>query len=289
MKKIINYLNLIRVKHYLKNGLIFLPLLFSGNLFDYSNLFTCIISFFIFSFTASIVYILNDIKDCEKDKLHKTKKNRPIASGAISLKEAILLILFLLILIICLLLIANINFKSILLLIIYFIINFGYSFGLKNIPILDITILTAGFVIRVLFGGAIVNIAVSNWLLLTVFSMAFYLALGKRRNEIKMINKDETRIVLKYYNIEFLDKFMYVTLSMAIVFYSLWSVDAVVINRLSKNLVWSVPFMILICMRYSMIIETDSDGDPVEVVMKDKVLLSLICVYILFLFLLLYL
>ena len=83
-----NYLKLIRAKHWLKNGLVFLPLFFSSNLLNIDLLIPCILSFFTFSFTASIVYIVNDMSDIEKDRKHPIKKNRPLASGAISIEKA---------------------------------------------------------------------------------------------------------------------------------------------------------------------------------------------------------
>ena len=145
------YLKLIRVKHYLKNFLVFLPAIFSGMLFDSNVLFKVIIMFFAFSFTSSIIYVINDI---ESDRKHPIKKNRPLASGKVSKKGAIITIIILVLLITGLLYFANLLFDfSSLILIFYFIINLGYSFGLKNIPLVDITILALGFVLRVTYGG----------------------------------------------------------------------------------------------------------------------------------------
>ena len=179
------YLQLIRIKHYLKNMLIFFPLFFSGNLFDITYLTKILYAFISFCFICSVVYI---IKDKEKDKLHKEKKKRPIASGKVSIKEAYIAITILLILSTVFFAFAHIDIKNCIYLIIYLIINIFYSFGLKNIPLIDITILVSGFLIRVLYGGAVVNVEISNWLYLTVISMAFYLVIGKRRNEV--INYD---------------------------------------------------------------------------------------------------
>lgn len=278
LNKTYNYLKLIRVKHYFKNILILFPLIFSGNLTNINMFCKCFICFIIFSLLCSCIYVVNDIRDIEKDRKHFKKKNRPLASGKISIKEAVILIIFLLVFDILLILNVGLNVYSILCLAIYFILNILYSIGFKNIPIIDIIILVSGFVIRVLFGGFIINVWISNWLYLTIMSLAFYLALGKRRNEF--INfKNETREVLKYYSKSFLDKNMYMCLSLAIVFYSLWTVDFEVMGRINKYLIWTVPMVIIICMRYSMIIESDSDGDPIEVIFNDKVLLLLSLLY----------
>lgn len=287
MSNIFDYFKLMRIKHYLKNFLIFLPLIFNGNLFNCSYLFKTFIGFIIFSMICSIIYIINDIRDVDNDRKHEKKKYRPIASGRVSIKSGIVLSFILLLISILLLILFKLPIYSVLLLIIYFVINFAYSFGIKNVPLLDIVILTSGFVIRVLFGASITNIFVSNWLYLTVMSVSFYLALGKRRGEIK--NKKHARKVLKYYTKEFLDKCMYMCLGIAIVFYSLWTVDDNIINRVGKNLVWTVPVVIIICMRYSMLIENeDNDGDPVEVIFGDRAIIILSLLYVILLLVLIY-
>lgn len=273
--KILSYIKLMRVKHYIKNILIFFPLIFSKNLFEKNYFFTSILGFIIFSLLCSIVYIINDIRDKEKDKLHENKKNRPIASGKVSVKEAIILIFIILLIILIGLLYINPNMHMIILLCLYLALNIAYSMGLKNIALIDIIILVSGFLIRVLFGASIIDVPVSNWLYLTVISMAFYLVLGKRRNEI-VKSKKNTREVLKYYSKDFLDKNMYMCLTLTIVFYSLWTFN---LTNEINNLILTVPIVIIICMRYSMLIENDSHGDPVEVVLNDKILLSLILTY----------
>lgn len=170
----------------------------------------------------------------------------------------------------------------------YFVLNLIYSFGAKNIPILDIVILVSGFFIRVLFGATLLNISVSNWLYLTVIAVSFYLGLGKRRNEI-IKSGVKSRKVLEYYNKDFLDKNMYMCLAMTIVFYSLWTTDSAVVLKNNNLLIWTVPMIIVIAMKYSMNIEGNSDGDPVEVIMKDKVLIFLGLIYVISLFIILYL
>ncbi len=282
--KIKNYIKLMKVKHYIKNILIFFPLIFSKTLFDKHNLICTLRGFFIFSLACSIIYIINDITDKEKDKQHKTKKNRPIASGKVSIKEAIVLIFILFVFVIAGLIYFKFPVLSICLLLMYLILNISYSIYLKNVPLLDVTMLAFGFLIRTFFGASLINVAVSDWLYLTILSLSFYLVLGKRRNEVIRSNGN-TRNVLKYYSKEFLDKNMYMCLSLAIVFYSLW-----VIN-ISKNdfLMVTIPFVIIMCMRYSMDIEGNSDGDPVEVIFSDKILLLFSIIFGALLMFLLYL
>ncbi len=274
------YLKLIRVKHYLKNFLVFLPAIFSAMLFDSNVLFKVIIMFFAFSFTSSIIYVINDINDIESDRKHPIKKNRPLASGKVSKKVAIITIIILVLLITGLLYFANLLFDfSSLILIVYFIINLGYSFGLKNIPLVDITILALGFVLRVTYGGVGLGIEISNWLFLTILSISFYMAFGKRRNEL-IKNGSNSRKVLKSYNKDFLDKNMYMFLALTIVFYSLWAVSAFN-NEFFK---YSIILVIVILLKYCMDVEDDNFGDPIEVITHDKVLLVLGALYIIFVF-----
>ena len=283
-----SYIKLMRPKHYIKNFLVFLPLLFSGMFFDKNNILTCLLGFICFSLLASTIYIINDIKDKDKDKMHKTKCNRPIASGKVSVRNAIILDILLITIIALVCILGNFNALSIYLVLLYFILNLIYSFGAKNIPILDIIILVSGFFIRVLFGATLLNITVSNWLYLTVIAISFYLGLGKRRNEI-IKSGVNYRKVLKYYNKDFLDKNMYMCLTMTIVFYSLWTTDSAVVLKNNNLLIWTVPLVIIIAMKYSMNIEGDSDGDPIEVIMKDKALICLGLIYVISLFVILYL
>ena len=274
-----NYIKLMRPKHYLKNILIMLPLVFSGSIFDIKKDIVTILGLLSFCFAASFVYVINDIKDREKDKLHEKKKNRPIASGMISVRNAIIFGILLLALSYIFNLLGTKQFLSIsyICIIIYVILNILYSFGLKDIPLLDVAILVSGFLIRVLYGSSLINVEVSNWLYLTIISISFYLGLGKRRNELS--KSSTTRKVLKYYNREFLDKNMYMCLSISIIFYSLWCVDPITVSKTNNLLIWTIPMIILLCMKYSMDIENDGYGDPVDVITDDKVLLllSLIC------------
>lgn len=286
MSKIKEYMKLMRIKHYLKNVLIFLPLVFSGELLDIHNLTNCIVGFIIFSFTSSIIYIINDIKDIENDKKHPIKKKRPLPLGTVSKEEAIILalVLGLIAITLSIFVIGYERIIAIMLLLLYLAINVAYSFGLKKKPIVDIVILVAGFLIRVLYGAVITDIELSNWLYLTVISGAFYMGLGKRRNEI-LKQGDKSREVLKCYTKDFLDKNMYVCVALCVVFYSLWCVDPTTLLKTGNNLlIWTVPVIMIILMKYSLDIEGDSYGDPVDVIVNDKILLLIVLIYALFMF-----
>lgn len=288
MKKVCSVIKLMRPHHYIKNGLLFLPLVFSGNLFNKECIFIMLIGFLAFSLSSSMIYIINDIFDVEKDRLHPKKCKRPIASGEISIKFAWFWAFLLFIAVILLnSIVATNNIGAWVLLGLYIVLNFSYSMGLKQVPLIDVAILVSGFLIRVLYGASIINVVVSNWLYLTVISMAFYLGLGKRRNEMSR-QGSETRKVLQFYNYNFLDKNMYLANALTIVFYSLWCVDTSTVARFSNKLIWTVPLVMLISMKYSLNIEGNSDGDPVDVVLGDKLLMGLAIIYMISILILTY-
>lgn len=286
------YLQLIRIKHWLKNGIIFLPIFFSIHLFDGSYIFTAILAFFVFSFTSSIVYVLNDINDIEKDKLHPVKKKRPLAAGVISKEQAYFvtfLIAFCLIICMYLLYIESHNIFVFVIPLTYLLMNILYSKWLKHIPIMDVVTIVIGFVLRVMYGGVVTQIDVSKYLYLMIIFGSFYLGFGKRRNEI-IKNGEVGRKVLKFYNQDFLDKNMYVSLSLAIVSYTLWCVDPVTVARIGHDyLFWTIPLLMIILQLYSLDIEGNSHGDPIEVILSDKKLIFAGLLYIVVLGGLLYL
>lgn len=271
MKK---YIDLIRVKHWVKNLLIFIPLVCAKKITG-ENVLIVMAGFFTFSFASSFVYIINDIKDIEKDKLHPRKKNRPLPSGKISKKSALIIALVFLILsiLINLLISKDLLTLSLYLLLSYIMINIMYSFGFKKIAILDIVLLAAGFVLRVYYGAAIINIEVSNWLFLTVLNASLFMGLGKRKKELTYYK--ESRKVLDAYNESFLDKFGTLSLTLTIVFYSLWAMEQNI-----NALVFTVPLLMIIFMRYSLVVDNGDEGDPVTVFYNDKMLLALCVIYI---------
>lgn len=288
-------MKLMRIHHYIKNLLIFAALVFSGQFFQRGKFLSGLLGFCSFCMISSVVYIINDIRDREKDRLHPIKCQRPIASRAISVKNAILFSVILFLGgVACNIGIYHIS--SSLLILLYLVLNLAYSFGCKNLPIVDISILVAGFLIRVMYGAVIIGLNVSNWLYLTVMAAAFYFALGKRRNELKKLDDGKTRKVLKAYPVTFLDKNMYMCLALMNVFYALWSMDkSTMLTNGNKYLVFTVPIVLVITLKYSMDIENvyeacqSSDGDPVEVLLHDKMLLGLCVVYIVVMFAALYL
>jgi 4-hydroxybenzoate polyprenyltransferase len=293
--KVRHYFHLLRIHHWIKNVLIFIPFFFTVGFINASLIISVVLGFICFSLLSSIVYILNDIRDIEKDRLHSSKCHRPLASGEIPIPHAVIVMAILFMVLIVLLVMLQVmgnhlyNYKSIGLLLLYMLINIAYSLGLKNIPIVDVTVLASGYVIRVLFGALIIGVNVSIWLYLVITLGAFYLGLGKRRNEITDVQKG-TRSVMRFYSHNFLDKNMYVCQALCVVFYALWTVDSATIERFNTSaFIYTIPVIFIIFLKYSLNIETGIDGDPTSVLLGDKVLLSLCGAYIICTFCIIYL
>lgn len=142
--------------------------------------------------------------------------------------------------------------------------------------------MVSGFIIRVLYGSAVADIDISGWLYLTVISVSFYMALGKRRNELKQMDQG-TRKVLEFYNYEFLDKNMYMCMAIANIFYSLWAMDN------GNRMLITVPVILLLSMRYSYDVEREeSQGDPVDILLHDKMILFIASIYAVYMMIVLY-
>lgn len=269
-----SFSKLLRVKHWVKNILVAVPLFFSQNLLQMDIWKSTVLGFIAFSLISSCVYIINDIQDVDKDRMHPKKKFRPIASGKITVKSAYSIFA------ICLCVSITISYtiasmNAVVIVLLYLFLNIAYSKGLKNKALIDVVILTSGFFLRVVYGAVISHVEISAWLYLTVISGAFYLGFGKRRNEMQQQGNDgTTRKVLKSYSLSFLDKNMYVCLALTNMFYALWAT-----SKESQAYFISVPLVMIIFMQYSLDIEGDSDGDPVEVIGQDKTLICLVLLY----------
>lgn len=268
--KLLQYIKLLRIPSWLKNLFIFVPLVFSKHLFDYSILMNVLVGFFAFSFTSSFVYVLNDIIDAERDKHHPQKKIRPIASGTVNKNEALVLLFLLLQIVI---IFSNfLNIKFVMMMWIYIIINFAYSLYLKKIVIVDIFCIAAGFLIRVVSGAFIISVYLSNWLILTTIFLSLFLAVMKRRVEIANSgNSSVHREVLKDYSLDFIDLIAAITGASVILSYALYTVAERTIEAFgSEQLVLTTIFVIFGIFRYMFLaIKKNMGENVVEVFLTD--------------------
>ncbi|MCO4304068.1 UbiA prenyltransferase family protein [Riemerella anatipestifer] len=275
MKK---YFNLLRVEQWVKNLFIFVPLLFSGKILEVDLFYLSFFAFLIFSLTASSIYIINDYMDIDSDRQHPKKKNRPLASGAISKTTAQILFSGLILSILgslwvglSVLNIGNIwKFGSIILF--YFVMNLAYTFKLKHIAILDITIIAIGFVLRVLAGGYITGLIVTQWAILLTFVLALVLAIGKRRGEL--VNAQltgKTRKALDGYNIQFADIALSISCALAIVCYLMFTLSPEVQARFHPRVFYTVVFVLFAFLRYlQQTLVYNRTESPTKIVYKDR-------------------
>ena len=264
-----NYFLLTRPFQWVKNVIIFIPLIFAKKLFELDAFVLSSIAFVSFILASSIIYIFNDICDLEKDKKHPIKKNRPLANNSLKKRGAYLLITLLLGLLLLVLLKSNITILGII--IIFFILNILYSLYFKNVIIIDLIIVSLSYVIRVLAGSIIINVALSSWLLICVFSTSLFLISFKRLAEIK-ISGIKSRPILKKYSNEILLKIIDVSAICSIIFYSLYTVFV------NPNLIYTVPLIFLGFFRYYYLYYTAKtfEESPVKIIFGDKPIIVLL-------------
>jgi 4-hydroxybenzoate polyprenyltransferase len=176
-----------------------------------------------------------------------------------------------------------INFWVFVFVAIYLALNISYSLFLKHIPILDCFCIAAGFILRVYAGSMASEVVVSDWLFLTMVSMALFMAFGKRRGELINIGDTSTRIVLERYNLEFLKGMVFSCAGLTIVFYSLWAMSH------KNDIIYTVPLVIFIVARYLLLIhDSAAHEDPTMTIFSDKTLMIACAVYAAFTAALLY-
>lgn len=278
------YLQLIRVQQWLKNFFIFAPLFFSGHLLDIDKLTYCALAFLAFSLNASSIYIINDYKDIDKDRLHPTKKHRPLASGTISKVTA--LALFCLLALSSLILAFLLNVDLGIVISIYFGMNLMYSFGLKKISLIDIFIISIGFVLRVTAGGAVTGIEISHWLYIMTFLIALFIAFAKRRDDVllEMQTGEQMRKSVSGYNLEFISSAISILCGILIVSYLLYITSPEITLRFQNRHAYiSTVFVIMGVLRYLQITLVEGNsGSPTKVLIKDRFLQITVILWMLF-------
>lgn len=258
---------LMRPKQWIKNFFVFAAIIFSGKFFNENILYLNIVTFILFCLTSSSIYVLNDIVDIEKDRCHPDKKKRPLPSGRVSLKTAVILDI---IIVLCVTYFSYkmLSIKILSILAIYMVINIFYSFKLKNVVIIDVMIITFGFVLRVESGSLATGVQVSPWLFLCTILLALFLALNKRRSEIITL-KDRSgshRKILEEYSVEMLDKMLIIVTPSILMAYCLYTFSSVQ----SKTMIFTIPFVLYGIFRYEYLVDKKNvGGKPEDVFGKD--------------------
>lgn len=272
-------LKLLRVKHYIKNLFIFAPLFFSF-VFIKDDVIKSIIAFFLFSFIASSIYILNDLKDIDYDKLHPKKKFRPIPSGKIKKNEAKLISIFLSL--VSLGVAFSFNFSLFIILLTYYLMNLAYTFKLKDFPVIDIIIISTGFVLRLLAGSSVVAIPLSLWIIFITFLLALFLALGKRRDELLLLSTGKKiRKNITFYSLKKIEFTLTIISALIIIAYIIFANSSDTINKFGSDIIYSSIFVIAGFIRYYYLIFIKKYyADPTELLAKDFLLKTIIALWI---------
>lgn len=289
-----NYIKLIRPQQWIKNLVVFMPIFFAGQLFNFQAMTAGFFTMLSFCFVASSIYCLNDIIDVEDDRRHPIKCKRPFASGAVSIKQgyAFMGIMFVLSLI-TLLFLPGERVKTGGIIVFYWLLNVAYCLKLKQYAIIDVCIVAFGFVLRVLAGGWATDIALSKWIVLMTFLIMLFLSFAKRRDDVIRMNETgrAPRQNTSRYNIDFINQAITITASVTLVCYIMYTMDSDTIAHFkTDNLYLTSIFVLIGLLRYIQLAVVDKkSGDPTKVMLKDRVTQAIIALFGLTFLLIIYL
>jgi 4-hydroxybenzoate polyprenyltransferase len=262
---------LARPAQWLKNGVIPLSLIFAGRLTEITRVEFTILATAYFCLLSSALYIFNDILDRESDRQHPGKKDRPLAARTVSIGTAATMSLFLLLggMAGCWLISRDLFFVALL----FVGFNLLYSLALKHVAIVDVIAVALSFVFRAYAGAVTADVPASKWMIITTLLLALFLALGKRRYELTMLEAGGTehRKALSHYSSYILDQMIGVTTASVVVVYMLWSFSSEVSERLgTENLYLTIPFVVYGIFRYLYLIHRrEKGGFPTQILLTD--------------------
>jgi 4-hydroxybenzoate polyprenyltransferase len=269
-KRISEMLRLLRPKQWIKNSFVLAPLLFTGQFLELNTVLQVLAATGLFCIASSASYIVNDLRDVERDRRHPIKSLRPLAAGHLTIKMALiqLVVLYLI------LLWGWYAFPWVSMVIaIYLVLNLAYSFGLKHQPIIDIFVIAIGFVLRVWAGAMAIDVPVSGWMFVTTLCLALYLAAIKRGQELAQQGV-KSREVLKQYSPALVNRYAEMSATCALVFYSLF----VMSNK--PALVVTVPLVLFGLFRYWFVVDALGAGEsPTDALFEDRQLLATVIVW----------
>lgn len=284
-----------RPRQWLKNLALFAAIVFTGQLFNRGLLWLSFRGFVVFCLLSSASYLINDLLDIKGDRLHPFKRLRPIALGLISKKQVVLVASSFLSLATVLSLTISAPFFFVVVL--YIFLHLSYSFFLKHIAVIDILTIASAYILRVYAGEVVTGFHLSVWLMLTVISLSLFLAIGKRRCELTLLQRQkgispaEARSTLGHYNERLLDVYTSIFANSTWLTYAFYTflVDRPQAHSFlfgsflkeflpevaeRKWLMLTIPFVIYGLMRYMLLIYEKAQGEsPERVLLSDKPLL----------------
>lgn len=271
MKQLTYILKTMRPRQWAKNVFIFAALVFDGQLSNPQSVLVTMIAFLLFCLASSLVYIVNDLVDIESDRQHPDKRNRPLPSGQLTIKNAVIAAVVLFLLVFPAAFVLSPAFGWIISS--YFVLMVMYSLWLKHIPLIDVLVIAAGFVIRVTAGLVIiVTKRFSPWLFVATTFLALFIGLGKRRAEIQLLEAiaGTHRKVLDGYSLELLDQLLTIVLSTTLMTYCLYTFSAEITPG-NHSMMLTIPFVIYGLFRYLYLIRIKNiGGAPEEIVLTDR-------------------
>ena len=287
-------LQLIRPKQWIKNMFVFIPMFFAGELFQTHSLCMGVITFVAFSFVASSIYCYNDIVDVDADRRHPVKCRRPVASGAVSVRLAYMLMALMLVLSVAtvLLLPPEVMANVLAVVLFYYVLNLSYCSKLKQYAILDVCIVAFGFVLRILAGGFACEVALSNWIVIMTFLLTLFMSFAKRRDDVLRMNEtgEAPRKNTVRYNLTFINQAITITASVTLVCYIMYTVSPEVAERFDTPYLYlTFVFVLLGLLRYIQIAVVDKkSGDPTKVILHDHFSQIIVVAWILSFLLMIY-
>ncbi len=275
-----DYFILLRPWQWIKNFFVFVPIFFAKEIFLPTKLSTAFLAFIVFCLTASAMYVINDIFDKKADQAHTKKNKRPIATGRLKIWQAIIILFLLLLSAVAIIFYKLPTIWPVMA--IYVILNLLYSSYFKKVVILDLLFISVFYLLRVLAGGIATNTYISHWLILCVLFVTLLIIIGKRIAEFKQPNKRE---VLKSYSLNFLEHLLSVSAGLTLVSYGLYSFLGVS----SPWMVYSTLFIVLGVFRFLFLVyTTDKTEFPEKLILTDRVLLSSIVCWLLYMYIIFY-
>jgi 4-hydroxybenzoate polyprenyltransferase len=271
----------LRPHQWTKNLVVFAALGFSKHLFETGPLLRSLLAFALFCGLSGTVYLVNDLADVGRDRLHPVKRQRPIASGALSMRTAALLAAGLGPLCLGLSFLLGPYFAACVLA--YLALNLLYSFRLKEVVIVDVLCVSAGFVLRAVAGGLAIGAQVSDWLLICTILLSLFLTLAKRRHELTTLSESATghRKILAEYSPYLLDQMIAVVTASCVTAYAFYTTAAETREKFqTERLPWTLPFVLYGIFRYLYLVHQKSKGgSPTDVLLTDRPLLLAVALW----------
>jgi len=264
-----------RPRQWVKNLIVFAALIFAQQLSVPGMVVRSALAFFLFCAASSAIYIINDLFDAERDRLHPLKARRPIASGALGFAPAVSAAAALLLGSLLVGFTESRPFGAIIL--IYAILNLLYSLWLKEVVIIDVMVIAAGFVLRAVGGALIIDVPISTWLIICTILLSLFLAFCKRRQELESLDEaGEHRPALREYSVEFIDQMINVVTASTVVAYTFYTVSPEVEHKLgTQHLYLTVPFVLYGIFRYLYLVHRKGvGGNPTQALLTDRPLLA---------------